>query len=140
MNNSPIESGSSGCQTMSNRAWLAWDVSETIAPVPGQITEVNGSEVSVLVEDAPSLRVDATAWVMMEQPTRTEWVKTKVAGITDVTARRLLRRGPVVGHLVHLRFAGDCPYDFFKAATLAARPSDKPAAAVITEADRVIWR
>lgn len=126
--------------TMPNRAWLGWYVQEESTRVPGRIMEISSSGVSVLVEEAPPLEEQQTAWVRMEEPTQTEWVEAVVTGVTEVNKRGLIRRGPVVGHLVHLQFAGPYPYDFFKAATHATQLSERSAAGGLTESEKAFWR
>lgn len=126
--------------SQANRSWLAWQVDGENAQVPGRLWDISQSGASVLVETAPPLRAQETAWIRMESPAPSDWVEASVVDVTPMTKKRFWGRDLVVGHLVRVAFVGACPYEVFKSATHGNQLDATFKQSGPTEADGVIWR
>jgi hypothetical protein len=126
--------------SISNRAWLAWRAGGESAQAPARVRDISQSGASVLVEHAPSLNENDTAWVRMEHPAPSDWVEVKVVGIAPVTRKPFLGRTQVLAHLVRVEFVDSCPYEVFKTATHGDQLNGSYEERGPSDSDRVIWR
>lgn len=78
-----------------------WEEGSTRASV-GQLKDISQGGAAFVAEGRPPDR--QVVWVRLEEPVRSDWVQARVARIDGAEAG--------------LEFAGECPFDFFHAASL----------------------
>jgi PilZ domain len=90
------------CHTLMNWACLAWSEGGRMRISPAQLLDLSSVGACVLADEVP--RDGRAAWLRLEEPAPTEWVKASV----------VRRTGSLK---VGLDFEEHCPKGFFNAAT-----------------------